>query len=41
MITIDNHCFVLETDRTAYAFDVSDGLLRHLDYGGKLPRLED
>ena len=41
MITIDNHCFVLETDRTAYAFDVSDGLLRHLYYGGKLRRLED
>ena len=41
MITIDNLCFVLETDHTAYAFDVSDGVLRHLYYGSKLRRLED
>ena len=41
MITIDNLCFVLETDHTAYAFDVADGVLRHLYYGSKLRRLED
>ena len=41
MITIDNLCFVLETKRTAYAFDVSGGVLRHLYYGAKLRRLED
>ena len=41
MITMDNLCFVLETDHTAYAFDVSDGVLRHLYYGSKLRRLED
>ena len=41
MITIDNLCFVLETNRTAYAFDVSGGVLRHLYYGAKLRRLED
>ena len=41
MITIDNLCFVLETAHTAYAFDVSGGVLRHLYYGGKLRRLED
>lgn len=41
MITIDNHCFVLETAHTAYAFDVSGGVLRHLYYGSKLRRLED
>ena len=41
MITIENNCFVLETAHTAYAFDVSDGVLRHLYYGDKLRRLED
>ena len=41
MITIDNLCFVLETKQTAYAFDVSGGVLRHLYYGAKLRRLED
>ena len=41
MITIENNCFVLETAHTAYAFDVSGGVLRHLYYGSKLRRLED
>ena len=41
MITIDNQCFVLETDHTAYAFEVSGGVLRHLYYGNKLRRVED
>ena len=41
MITVDNLCFVLETSRTAYAFDVSGGVLRHLYYGSKLRRLAD
>ena len=41
MITVDNLCFVLETARTAYAFDVSGGVLRHLYYGSKLRRLGD
>ena len=42
MITIDNNRFVLETARTAYAFDVAEGgVMRHLYYGRKLRRLED
>ena len=41
MITVDNQCFVLETSHTGYAFDVQQGVLRHLYYGGKLRRLED
>ncbi len=38
MITIDKSCFVLETERTAYAFAITaQGLPRHLYYGPKLP----
>ena len=42
MITIDNNRFVLETARTAYAFDVAEGgVVRHLYYGRKLRRMQD
>ena len=42
MIYTDNNLFILETARTAYAFDVyKSGLLRHLYYGARLPRRED
>ncbi|MBO4854209.1 MAG: alpha-galactosidase [Oscillospiraceae bacterium] len=42
MIYAENNLFILETDRTAYAFDVmGGGTVRHLYYGNRLPRRED
>ena len=42
MIYAVNNHFVLETEHTGYAFDVTaDGLLRHLYYGRRLTRAAD